>query len=349
MDRQETTLPVSFNSLAIAQPGAPVSLQSKTITSLKKDEVLIRVQYASINAMDPKMAISNGFKLPTPYVLGFDFSGEVVRLGGKGRFEVGDQVFGSSITGGGFAEYIVAKKLFLNHRGAVPAPEASTYGIAYMTAYESMMLAGKAEKHKGKWIYIAGAAGGVGHFAVQLAKLSGLKVIGSAGKPASFDLLRQLNVDHVIDHSKQDVVKEIMKLTGGRGVDLVYDSTYNQASYDQSARVIAAGGMYIRLGTQAHMTQFGLEDMTPVVKGRGAKLVVGDQSRYGTNPLYMVRALSLLNGPKRAVSWYTEGKLKPLITQTVPFDANALQAAFDAFLKGMNNVGKVVVQCGRST
>jgi NADPH:quinone reductase-like Zn-dependent oxidoreductase len=349
MHSQETTLPVTFQSLAIAQPGAPVSLQSRTITSLKNDEVLIRVHYASINAMDPKMALTNRFNLPSPYVLGFDFSGEIVHLGSKGGFKVGDQVFGSNIAGGGFAEYLLAKKLFLNRRGAIPAPEASTYGIAYMTAYESLMLTGKIEKRPGRWIYIAGAAGGVGHFAVQLAKLSGLNVIGSAGKSASLDLLRRLQVDHVIDYSKQDVVKEIMKLTGGRGVDLVYDPTYNQASYDQSARVIAAGGVYIRLGTREHMARSGLEDMTPVIKGRGAKLVVGDQSRYGTNPLYMVRALSLLGGPKRAVSWYTEGKLRPLITQTVPFEANALQAAFDAFLKGTNNVGKVIVQCGRST
>jgi len=105
MTHQETMLPVTFHALVVKQPGAPVSLQQKTIASQKKDEVLIRVNYASINNMDPQLARANHFHLPLPYVLGFDFSGEVVRLGGGG-FQVGDQVFGGSIAGGGFAEYV---------------------------------------------------------------------------------------------------------------------------------------------------------------------------------------------------------------------------------------------------
>lgn len=104
----------------------------------------------------------------------------------------------------------------------MPAPEASAYGIACMTAYESLVIAANIEQHKGKWIYIAGAAGGVGRFVAQIAKLYGLKIIGSAGKTASFNLLRQLRLDHIIDYSKQNVVEEIMNLTGGGGVDVTY-------------------------------------------------------------------------------------------------------------------------------
>jgi NADPH:quinone reductase-like Zn-dependent oxidoreductase len=342
-------LPVTFNALAIEQPGSPVSLQQRTIASLKADEVLIRVNYASINMMDPRLAQRNVFNLPSPYVLGFDFSGEVARLGSAGGFELGDQVFGGSIVGGSFAEYVVAKKESLLLRRSVPAPEASTYGIAYMTAYESMVITGKVEQHKGQWIYIAGAAGGVGHFATQIAKLFGLKVIGSAGKAASLDLLRQLRVDHVVDYSKQDVVEEIMNLTGGKGVDLVFDSTYIQASYNQSAAVVASGGQYIRLGTQAQMAQFGLADVASVVEGRGAKMLIGDPGRYRVDPVYQAQAAKLIDGYKQAVAWYEKGKLKPVITQTIAFDAAALQWAFEGFLKGTINVGKVVVKCSQTT
>jgi NADPH:quinone reductase-like Zn-dependent oxidoreductase len=115
------------------------------------------------------------------------------------------------------------------------------------------VISANIERHKGKWIYVAGAAGGVGHFAAQIAKLYGLKVIGSAGKAASLNLLRQLHLDHIIDYSKQDVVKEIMSVTGGKGADLVYDSTYTQSSYTQSAAAVASGGEYIRLGTAAQL------------------------------------------------------------------------------------------------
>lgn len=180
-------------------------------------------------------------------------------MGGEGKdagndaLRVGDQVFGRTGNGGCFAEYVVAKRENVVLRGAAPAPEASTYGIAYLTAYESLVLTANIQQHAGKWIYVAGAAGGVGHFAAQIAKLYGLKVIGTAGKAASLQLLRELHLDCVIDYSKQDVIKEIMSLTGGKGADVVYDSTYTQSSYAQSAGVVASGGEYIRLGTDMQM------------------------------------------------------------------------------------------------
>lgn len=67
MAHTETILPLTFNALAIERPGAPVSLQRKTITALGEDEVLIRVGYASINSMDPKLAQRNIFNIPAPY------------------------------------------------------------------------------------------------------------------------------------------------------------------------------------------------------------------------------------------------------------------------------------------
>jgi NADPH:quinone reductase len=343
------SLPISFNALTIEQAGAPVSMQQKSITSLHDDEVLVRVSYASINRMDAGLARMNVFNLPLPYVLGFDFSGEVVGLGdaGNGALKVGRQVFGRTATGGCFAEYVVVKRENVLLRGAVPAPPASTYGIAYLTAYESLVITANIQQHKGTWIYVAGAAGGVGHFAAQIAKVYGLKVIGTAGKATSLNLLRQLQLDHVIDYAKQDVVQEVMRLTGGKGVDLVYDSTYTQSSYRQSAAVVASGGTYIRLGTATQVTRAGAEDMRTVVEGRGAKMVIADLGRYAVDPQYKDQTSKLIDGLRQAVSWYEEGKLHPVITETVPFEAAALQRAFDAFLKGTNNVGKVVVTCSR--
>ncbi|MEP7126866.1 MAG: alcohol dehydrogenase catalytic domain-containing protein, partial [Byssovorax sp.] len=104
-------LAVTFDALAIDHAGAPVRLQKKTIASLNDDELLVRVDYASINKMDPALAQRNVFQLPEPYVLGFDFSGEVVRIGaaGDGAFAVGDRVFGRSESGGCFAEMVVAR------------------------------------------------------------------------------------------------------------------------------------------------------------------------------------------------------------------------------------------------
>jgi len=182
---------------------------------------------------------------------------------------------------------------------------------------------------------------------VQIAKLHGLKVIGSAGKAASLALLDGLHVDHIIDYSRQDVVKEILNLTGGRGADVVYDSTYSQASYDVSVAVVASGGDYIRLGTPTQLMNYGVQDLTPVVEGRGARLLIADCGRYSTDPQYIARLDQLAAGMEQAVRWYEEGRLRPRVTQAVPFGPAQLQSAFEAFLAGTNNVAKVVVQCGK--
>jgi NADPH:quinone reductase len=346
----EVSLPLSFNALAIPHEGEPVSLQRKTIASLAPDELLVRVDYASINNMDPLLAKRNIFQLPAPYVLGFDFSGVVVKLGSEGpkRLQVGDPVLGTTHgLGGCYAEYAVVKNRpeDIVHRGRVPATEASTFGIAFLTAYESLILSGDIQRHHGKWIYIAGAGGGLGHFAVQMAKMHGLKVIGSAGKSTTIDLLHRLQVDQVIDYSRHVVADEILRLTNGRGVDVVYDSTNSASSYQQSSAVIAAGGEYIRLGTAMQLQRFGKPDLSSVVEARGAKMVIGDLARYGTDPEFQGQRADVARGLEQAVRWTEEGKLKAEITRIVPFDPVALQQAFEAFLRGEINVGKVVVRC----
>ena len=143
--------------------------------------------------------------------------------------------------------------------------------------------------------------------------------------------------------SKQAMWAKIMCLTGGKGADLVYDSTYTQSFYSQSAAVVPSGGEYIRLGTETQVIRVGAEDMRTVVEGRGAKMVIADLGRYSVDAQYKAQTSKLINGLKQAVSWYEEGKLKPVITETVRFDAAALQQTFDVFMKGINNVGKVVV------
>ncbi len=346
-------LPVRFNALAVEHAGGPIILQQKSIESLADDEVLIRTHYASINSMDPKLARRNVFQFAEPYVVGFDFSGQIVRMKSADEFrsktstfKPGDQVFGKTAGRGGcFAEFVVAKLDEIALQGDMPPAEASTLGIAYLTAYESLIITGEIQRNPGKWIYIAGAGGGLGHFAAQIAKLSGLKVIGSAGKPASLRLLKGLELDGIIDYSKQDVVQEIMDLTNGKGADVVFDPTYSQASYIQSASVVASGGEYIRLGTEMQLKLTGAQDMRSQVEGRGAKFTIGDLGRYSTDPHYKAQTSKVLDGMKSAVQWYDEGKLKPVITEVVLFDPVALQLAFEEFLNGTNNVGKVVVKC----
>ena len=149
----------------------------------------------------------------------------------------------------------------------------------------------------------------------------------------------------MIDHSRDDVVAEVLRITGGKGADLVYDSTYTQSSYDVSAKVVAAGGVYIRLGTELQLSRVGARNMTAAVEARGARFVIADLGRYQRDPVYIARLPEIAEGQRRAVGWFEAGKLRPVITSVVPFEAAALQKAFDDFRDGTTNVGKVVVKC----
>jgi NADPH:quinone reductase and related Zn-dependent oxidoreductases len=349
---QEIKFPLSFPVLAHKDAGQPVTLQSRQVGRLAEDEVLVRVEYASLNAMDAGLALRNAFQLPLPYVLGFDFSGEVAALGTDhpSGLKPGDPVYGSSLRGGCFGHYVVVKNHpdFIRKRTDIPSSEASTYGIAFRTAYEALCVSTDLSQHKGKLMYVAGAGGGLGHFAVQIAKLKGLKVIGSAGKPATLQLLHELGLDAVIDYAHQDLVGEILKLTEGRGVDVVFDPTYKSASYQQSTAVIADGGEYIRLASDLQLKQFGLVDLKDVVITRGASLTIADLARYTTDPEFAQRMHLVTRGVGEAEAWYKTGALRPHITQVIPFEADALQTAMDDFRKGIINVGKVVLEVDKA-
>ena len=99
----------------------------------------------------------------------------------------------------------------------------------------------------GQTIFIPGGAGGVGHFAVQLAKAYGLRVIASASKPNGLRLLHSLGAD-VVNYSKQEVVSKVLEATNSRGVEMVYDATYAESSLLQSAAVVREKGHWMRLG-----------------------------------------------------------------------------------------------------
>ncbi len=109
---------------------------------------------------------------------------------------------------------------------------------------------------------------------------------------------------------------------------------------------MAAGGEYVRLGTGVQLARSGAGDMTSIVEARGARMVIADLGRYRIEPAYRARLPEVMEGQQRAITWYEEGKLRPVITATVLFEPAALQKAFEDFFRGATNVGKVVVSCG---
>jgi len=137
-------LPLTYTALASPELNTPAVAIQKTVTSLAADELLVRLSYASLNPMDSKLQQVNFWHFPLPLVLGFDFSGTVVAVGGgsggDGSIAVGAEVFGYSPPARYYAEYLVVQRQFVCLRGPIPVDEASTYGIAYNSAAESLLL-----------------------------------------------------------------------------------------------------------------------------------------------------------------------------------------------------------------
>ncbi len=190
---------------------------------IEPDEVLIEVHSAGVDRGVwhlmmgmPYLVRLAGFgftrpKTPTP---GLDVSGRVIEVGDEvTRFEVGDEVFG--IAAGAYAEYAAAKESKLVHKPAnIDHEEASVAAISGITALQA--LTDVADVKAGQSVLVIGASGGVGTYAVQLAKALGAEVTGVASGP-KLDLVRTLGADHVIDYTATDY------LDGGDMYDVIVD------------------------------------------------------------------------------------------------------------------------------
>jgi NADPH:quinone reductase-like Zn-dependent oxidoreductase len=193
------------------------------------DQVLVKVRAASLNPLDwhymegtPYImrAMGTGLRKPKSPRLGVDLAGQVEAVGKNvTQFKPGDEVFG---TGGGaaFAEYVCARKIRLVLKPAnITFEQAAAVPIAALTALQA--LRDKGQVQPGQQVLINGASGGVGTFAVQIAKSFGADVTGVCST-RNLDMVRSLGADHVIDYTKEDFTK------GEQRYDLILDNVGTQ-------------------------------------------------------------------------------------------------------------------------
>jgi NADPH:quinone reductase-like Zn-dependent oxidoreductase len=320
------------------------SITKVPIPTPKENQVLIKVVAAGINPVDWKILWWNWTEQPLPHVLGSDVSGIVVKVGSKVKdFKVGDQVF-TTINlweAGSFAEYAVSNAARLSHKGSkVSHIQAASLPIAFLSAWDGVT---KVKFEAKQSIYVAGGAGGVGHFIVQLAKIYGLRVFSSGGKDDSIALLKDFGVDVVLNYAKQNIVEEILKLTDQKGVDYVFDSTYQASSFEISAKVLKEGGTFIILGG----TNLPKEDSTTgkLVAEKKGNFVLADLVPYSkpgvTDEIQKTRVRGGLND---AIRYIETGQLKPII-KTIGW--SELIDTLHDMQKGKSQQGKVVFDLSR--
>ena len=192
-------------------------------------EVLVRLHATSVNPADCKIRLNGSALGPElPAVLGADVAGEVVALGaGVSVFAIGDQVFGCAggVRGmhGSYAEYIAADVHLLARRPlSLSLRQAAALPLAGITAYEG--LVDRARVRAGQRVLVYGATGGVGHFAVQIAKACGAHVSAVVSTPKKAAVARSLGADEVVLYRDEGPDDYVERLTDGLGFDLVFDA-----------------------------------------------------------------------------------------------------------------------------
>lgn len=232
-----------MKAIILTEAGSPdnLKLQNLDTPQPKEDEVLINIKVISINPVDIKTrkggALLAGLQQDPPVILGWDVAGDVTAVGsGVTKFKKGDKVFGMiNFPGRGkaYAEYATAPEAHLAH-----IPDNSNYEEAAATTLASLtawqVLVHQAEIQAGQRVLVHAAAGGVGHFAVQMAKHFDAYVIGTASA-ANADFLKTLGVDQTIDYTSQDFSQSV------KDVDIVLDPIGGETTL-KSLQVLTTGG-----------------------------------------------------------------------------------------------------------
>ena len=231
----------TMKAIVVEQYGGPEVLKLKDTArpQPKDDEVLIRVMAAGVNPVDAYIRAGKFGEGKLPYIPGMDVAGVVEATGANAKkFKAGDAVYAylSFQEQGGYAEFCVAREneLALKPKN-VSYEQAAAVPLAATTAWQALI--DTAQLKPGQTVLIHGGSGGVGHFAVQIAKARGAKVIATAST-ANQDLLKQLGVDQAIDYEKtkfEDVVKD---------VDVVLEATRSD-SMARSYGVVKKGGFVV--------------------------------------------------------------------------------------------------------
>lgn len=222
-------------------------------------EVLVRVVVSGTNPIDAKFrAAGSAMGLEAPIILGSDVSGVVEEVGaGVADFEAGDEVyytpeiFGPG-SNGGYAEYhVAAANIVAKKPASLSHEEAAAVPLAGGTAYEALVR--RLGIKVGETVLIHGGAGGVGTFAVQIARAAGARVLATAGTDNQ-RTLKNLGADVAIDYTSQDVNEAVLEETGGAGVDAVFDTVGGDIIVNSIAATKPFGRLATIMGAQGDLT-----------------------------------------------------------------------------------------------
>lgn len=309
------------------------------------NEVLVRVKACALNHLDVWIRKGlPGIEFPMPLVLGSDIAGVVARVGRLVKnAKPGDEVVLSpglscmhceyclsgrdnlcasygilgSRANGGYAQYVKAPSF-----NVIPKPknlsfeDASSIPLVFLTAWH--MLVGRVSLKPGETLLVHAAGSGVGSAAIQIGKLLGARVFATASTDAKLEKARSIGADETINYQREDFLDAVKRLTGRRGVDVVFEHT-GEATWDKSIRSLVRGGRLVTCGA------------TSGYKGNlDIRYLFSRQiSLHGS---YMGAKIELLE----VMRFFEDGRLKPVVDRVLPLEkaADAHKAIEDRSLFG---------------
>jgi len=298
-----------MKAIRVQHTGGPevMELVEVAAPSMKANEATVKVSVAGVNSIDGQFR-DGRLRTPLPFTPGQEGAGTVIAVGAQTKaVKVGDRVAWSGVLGS-YAEYVSAEE---DHLVPLPAEltdqQAASVMMQGLTAH---YLVNDAHKLKaGETALVHAAAGGVGLLLVQMARAVGARVIGTASTEEKAQLAREAGAGDVIVFTKQDFETEVKRLTGGKGVEVVYDGV-GKATFEKNLNVMKLRGMLVIFG----MSSGAVPPVDP------AKL-----SEKGS--LYMARTTlahftatreELLARTSSLFGMIAEGNLKVLIGKTYP-------------------------------
>ncbi|WP_370231849.1 SDR family NAD(P)-dependent oxidoreductase [Cognatishimia sp.] len=248
-----STVPLeTYLERAVSGGLAKLSWTARPRRELAPQEVEVEVAATGLNYRDvmwamgllPEEALENGFAGPT---LGLECAGHVSRIGR----DVSDLKVGQSVLAFGpscFASHLISDQAWVAALPeGIPAQDAAALPVAYFTAHYALMTLARLDADD--TVLIHGGAGGVGLAAIAVAQKAGARIIATAGSPVKQQLLKELDVDHVLSSRDASFVQVVRRITDGKGVDVVLNSLAGQAMSD-SLGLLRPYGRFLELGKQ---------------------------------------------------------------------------------------------------
>src|ERR1700758_4383194 len=263
-----------MKAIRVHEFGSPEVLKLEEVPTPKPSagEVLGRIHAAGVNPYDTYMrAGTYAVKPKLPYTPGSDGAGVVETVGdGVTKVKRNDRVYTARTLTGAYAQYTLALEDQLHPLPAkVDFKQGAGVWVPYGTAYHALYHSAKA--HASETVLVHGASGGVGSAAVQMARAMGLAVFGTAGTSRGIELVKREGAHQAFEHGKVGYADEIMKATGGRGVDIILEMLAN-VNLATDLKLLAVNGRVIIIGNRGEITINPRDLMARRASARGFSL-----------------------------------------------------------------------------